>query len=452
MRGVVFPLAILMLLTGCSNSDDPGDLIGDPNNIGFFRVVNAIGDSPSTAIRVDDGVGGSIAFGQATILSQLPAGVEYEIDVSYTTPQGEEILVIEDQRISITRDVTSNLIVFGTLDGPQVLVFDQAEPNVAEDDDTGELQFLHVSFTAQDSLDVHLTQGDEELTAASVQSTLSYQEFSDLIKVPSVDDYRLRITEAGTTTVIWDSGEFRVVQSSRTLILVLDYFGPGDNKLRAVQINANGAFDFINETLPSAFRFYNMLADTGPVDFHFGDTADPALFSNLAFGEVSDYVDLDRGGRSVNITPTGVTDRFVFESSLIIPGGVFSTLLVAGSDQTLSGRLLIDDNRRLSSEIQMRFMNASLNANPVDIYLLDPGEEIADTIEDFSSIPFLGVSNIPIAPGSYDVLATDPVDFEELLAPQRIDVEANGIYTIILTDSAGGGESLQLILADDFLD
>jgi hypothetical protein len=60
--------------------------------------------------------------------------------------------------------------------------------------------------------------------------------------------------------------------------------------------------------------------------------------------------------------------------------------------------------------------------------------------------------SLPVVPQAYDFYVTEAGTTNILTGPVTLNLEANGLYSLVISESEGGGEPLQVSLFDDFAD
>lgn len=452
-RGAV--IIVLSLLLGACGTDD-GYVLGDEEfdpPAGFLRVVNLMPDSPALAILIDDqpfraGVqrlpplnfGSSLPFVQVLPQITLRFSIQYSLD-------NEAVPLITDAPLFIDIDHDATVLLAGTLDNPAMVTIDNPPLTETGDEDSLELQFAHVATSTDVPVDITLVQGTETVQ----QFTLDFSEFTDRIDF-APGDYEIIVTENGTGNELWRSGTFSLSAAVRGLVVLADYFGPGANSVRMLTVGEQLTTTFASEQLPAALRIANMTPDQGPLDIYLND----ALFAeNVAFTDVTAYLDAPLGNVDISVTPFGdPASQLSLTEDQRITSGNFHTLAITGLAETSNAQIYLDDARRVPVRALFNVTNASLSSGSLDVYIAEPGTTPADVspTTQVSQVPLTNSSKgIRLQAGIYDLyLTTTGEDEDVLYGPQRIDIAGGGIYSIFIADSAGGGEPLQVIFTDDF--
>lgn len=461
---------LLLFLVGCGGGGDDDDEVesevfdATPDG-GILTFINAIPDSPSlqiTFIASWDGSGGVVDLEFGQLLSQSGVASGYDVLVTYERPNGELVELFEfsqdlgDTDIEITERDERILLLSGTLNEPYVQIIENTEYRyglpLPEEDETltvdPEVIFIH-SVPGYGPLDFYLTEAPIALSTVAPIATLSFLEAALPVSYEPRDDYRLRVTPIGEPDrVLFDSGEFPLRSNVRNSLVALSYFGPGDNDITVRTTNSL----FTAAELPSAIRVANLVADVAQFDLYFGDTAGTAVFPAVPFQTLTAYLELEADTVAMNVTPIGVDNEFVYQGTQSLGAGLTQTLYIAGLDegvddeQTITGTLVLDDLRPIASEIRVRVVQGSASTGVLDVFLLGPGQVTADQVADYPAL-VLGASSVAaFDPGSYDVVIRDISNDTEVFGPERVTLTADNLYTLLISESAGGGVPLDVRL------
>ena len=472
----ILVLSALVTLAACgSDTVEPVTLPEDVDTTpeqGRLGFVNAIADSPNIVIDwesttvenqafADAGVV-ELTFGQAVL---FPIDVDtYRVRLGYARVSGDPVILREfnednTSTIEIRNDTQITIIASGLLEDPTFTIVEETEYQhgleVPEDGTVlvtdPEFQFAHLAH-AKEPFDFYLTQSGEVLDDVDPSASLAFGEVSTLAVIEPQPDYRIRVTPQGQKSpVLYDSGDFLVVSNQRILLPIFNYFGPGDEDIRARFVDETAA-TFPFESNPNALRVINLVADVPEIDIHFGDTNDEPEFEAMPFGVLSDYRLSDGGSFFMNITPTGIDNQFVYQGSEAFFRGSSNTLLIAGlledPDRNFTRRviasLVTEENRPIATAIQLRVFHAAPSGGLLSIFMLEPGQTTADQ-EPVQGAVSLGSTAVSVLEeGEYDLLVQDTITDVELFGPERISVESDSIYTLLIRDIEGGGTPLQV--------
>ncbi|MEX2488576.1 MAG: DUF4397 domain-containing protein [Pseudomonadales bacterium] len=408
---------------------------------GFLRMVNAVPDSPALRFIVEEREEATLRFGEASQFAGVLPDVPLDFSVTYFD-DGTSVQLITDQ-FAIAPDGDFTAVVTGTLDSPRLILIDNSPVDFADDTNESEIQFAHAAANGPDSVDIFVSEQSEP------NSVLGFGEATAVQTLSANVEAEINVHSPGETEALWSSGPFAFSAATRQLLLLVDYFGPGDTPVRMLAIGQNGARPFPEEDLPAALRVANMIPDRGPLDV----TVDSNLVAeNIDFTDVTDHIELTSGELPIRVTPTGQPDTIVFEGDSEVVTGQFQTLTVAGLDTDTEVSVSEDNARRLSlgATISVSHSSPGVEDETLDVYLLEQGQEVTDTRPDLS-LNFLVTGTVLVDPGSFDLVVTTSGTDDIIFGPQRIDLVRNGIFKVFIHDTPGGGTPVQITLGDDFV-
>ncbi len=443
--GVLRALLVVLasgVLAGCGGSSNYNNnsATNRPITTAFLRLVNTLPDSPTLLAGLDGANLTRVSFAQATPLQQLTSG-KYAINVQYLDTSGSAVALINKEQIELGVDEQATVFIVGTLNDRHTHVIDNLKPMIAAG--SAEVQVMQ-SVASQSSLDVYLTDAAADLAASTKLTTVAFDESSELATVPSGSNYRLRVTAAGSTAVLYDSGAFPIADMTRLMFAVVDYFGPGGSGFRVVQLNGQKASLFPNEVLPGAFRVANMIADVPSVDVYIGGIAGTPPFAGVAFATVAALQDFAAGDLDYAMTVAGDPATVLASGTVTLGAGETRTLIAVRSGG-IATRTTLDTTRPVSERGQLEIINAAPTAGPLDTYVIAAGQTLATTVAAVVNQPLLAFAGGIEAPGSYDVAVTPTATTTPIAGPDPLVIEAGGIYSIYAVDAAGGGAPYQIL-------
>ena len=463
MRNRVLAMALLStllgLLAGCgaSDADDGNAPVALPRQ-GSIRVVHAMPDAGRITSFLSNSVFSANQFGEATALSQQLVG-QYVMNIVMTPPSDTPTTLVENANADLADEDEFSFVMIGTTASPQLVRIDNVEigfgvdPSKPAQFPPPDYQILHGS-TSTGAVDVYVTDAAADLDAATPSATVSFGNVTPLVELDPAVTYRVRVTPAGTKTVLFDSGSFTVARLRRSIYLLLDNFGPTGETLRVANVTAAAAEDFPNQTMQGALRATNMIPDAPLVDIYLGTPTGTPLFQNVAYGTTTPYsLAVTNGAFTANVTPAGVPGTIIATGPLTIVGGQARSLYTTGLDATDSTTLgaVIESQRSITGQAQFRFVQTAPSAGTVDVYLATPGQPISDASPILANGALLASSSVNLTPGTYDLFITRSGTTVQLFGPERISVDAGAVYSSVLFDAAGGGGPLQMQVTQEVL-
>jgi hypothetical protein len=182
-----------------------------------------------------------------------------------------------------------------------------------------------------------------------------------------------------------------------------------------------------------------------------------AVLEDVAFGAVSDYLEVPAGDRQVRITPAGDAETAVFEGAVPVAADTDYTVAAVGEvsedgDQPFEPLVLEDDNSDPEDGMaRVRLVHASPDAPAVDV---TTGGGMGNTL--FDGVEYGASSYVTVPAGDYtlDVRGDTESNDGDVVASFDVSVEAGGVYTgfaagYLSPDDDPSDAAFDLIVAQD---
>ncbi len=448
-----------VLLTGCLDSDDnidqaeslpPAPAIERTD----IRIIHASPDAPKV-----DVFSGTTAIGplqdldyqQGSAFFNLNAG-DYTIRVEAETPGGNAEVLSAD--VSLASGTNYNVIAVGDVADLEAIIV--TAPNTPVPTNTVRVQVLHAAPEAPE-VDVYVTAPDAALADSQPVATLAFKDDAGPLEVPT-GDYQIRITAAGTTTVVFDSGEVALGQSD-LFIAATENVGPGDSPVSLVLATGSGSSVMLDADTDAEVRAIHGIADAPPVDIFavVEDGDDIALFEGAPFKGVTNYIEVAGGDYVLDVAAAADNSIVAIDDAAItLTDGVRYTALANNTLAMADLDLIVDDGRPLATAAQVRIFHASQATGAVDIYVTDDGVLGEMVMPAFTGVEYntgmlAETGYVQLAPGDYFVTVTPTGTQTAAIETGMLSLAAGGIYTAIAVDGDNADAGPQLILADDFV-
>ncbi len=207
---VAATVAFCLLLSACGSGDKAS----------FASVVHLSADTPALDVAIDGGaVFAGLGFGTATGYFGVPSG-DRQVELRLAS----NAAAVLQRRVYFKENFTYSLFAVGALDSIDLVV--------AEDDLTlpgpqkARLRAVHAAPQAP-ALDVYLTSPEADLaTQQPLVADLSFKEVSPYQTFPT-GEYRIRMTRAGTTEVVVDTGTIALTANAIRTVAVVEQPGGG---------------------------------------------------------------------------------------------------------------------------------------------------------------------------------------------------------------------------------
>ncbi|MBQ1783221.1 MAG: DUF4397 domain-containing protein [Gammaproteobacteria bacterium] len=457
-------IAAAVALAGCSWFDDDDD---EPTTTPpvepvstYVRVLHAVPDAPKVNVLVNGSAAlQSVDYPQSSGLIELEEG-DYDLDVEAIIPGGNAV-VISAPDTGLAGDMEYNILAVGTVAGDSLEPLIVAREVAEVPADAVHLQVVHAAANAP-AVDIYVTAPDGTLDAPTF-AAVAFKGNSAETPVPP-GSYRVRITPAGSETVVYDSGTIDLSDEGGKYLLVAAItnteFGDSPVHLAVLDGMVTEGSDTVlirDVNQGSELRVIHTVDDAPAVDVWVNGAApeDGSPLQNLGFGEFTDYLGVPAGSYDLAVAPTGATEPLVIDAQdvALAAGQAYSVIAVGElanvTDETIEPYIVLDNPRSIATEAQVRVIHAASRAPAVDVYVTAT-TDISTAEPVLSAVPFEMASGyLSVAPGTYQVTVTVAGDRNAVaIGPAEVSVTAGGIFTAVAHNN---GEGFGLLLMDDFV-
>ncbi|RUO20598.1 DUF4397 domain-containing protein [Aliidiomarina haloalkalitolerans] len=452
-----------LLLAACNSSSSPTQLDPNPPSpppppppVGEFelRVHHASADAPAVNITVNGGnFLENVDYQVSSGLAVVDEGT-YEVGVDAILADGSTATVIGPLSLDLEADTRYDVFALGRVDDETLEPFIVANPIADIGSGNARLQVLH-GVPVDLTVDVYLTAFDADLSAEQPAATLSYQDYTGQVEV-AAGDYQIRITVAGDAdAVVFDSGEVTFPAGADLFVTATPSVGANSANRPIALLVADGEGSAVLHSVDAGAdaRVVHAVADAPAVDVLVNDDA---VLTEVPFLAFSDYLNVPAGEYNIKVNAAG-TDVTVIDADLELANAAQYTVLAVGElgGDGISPAVLVDVNRRITTEAIVRIVHASPAAGPVDIYVTAT-DDISEAEPAFGGVDFdasdlQATGNVALLPGEYYVTVTLAGTKDAAIGPILLNLLGGGIYTAVAVDATAGGLPPQLILLDDFV-
>lgn len=444
------------MLGGCNDDDDRSSNAVQPGNDGVakLRVVHAVADAPNVNVLANGGaVLNNVPYAVASaLLSVDPAS--YDVQVDGILP-GSTATVIGPAEIALRDDQITNVLAVNTLASIEPLIVTVPEIDVAAD--SVRLTVVHGAAAAPE-VDVHVTAPDADLGEPT--GTFSFKQTLGPVTVPA-GEYRIRVTAAGTDTVVFDTGEtgLALAGGSDLLVTAIANTGTGDAPIALLVADGEGSAVVRDAATPAGLKVVHAAPTVGDAEVFVSSESlglnDVELIDTIAYLDVvpsaDASVDVDAATDyrvKVSQAGTGADAALINVGDIALAAGQAYTVVATGGSDGEDAQLLLtaDDNRAIATEARVKVMHAAPAAGVVDVYVTPVGSvsttdilngDVTPTLNDFA---FATITDyVSLAEGEYDirVVAGDG----SVLAIDTAVTLANGVVANVIAhgpDAADG--------------
>lgn len=413
-----------------------------------IRFLHAAPDAPAVDIKLNNGNGPAVfsntAFKNITNYTLVDAG-------SYTfvvTAAGSSDEVVRFNPISVSAGNIYTVVARGTLNPSdnydfEVRVFvDNNEGTafvdlITADTPTSLLRVVHTSYDAP-GVDIWV---DGEIAI----SNLAYGMSSGYATVES-GNRQVQVTPNGASSPVVIDADLNLSENTDYTVFAVD---------ELAMIAPLVAEDMRQPNAGMAkIRFLHASPDAPAVDIKLNSGDGPAVFSNKAFGDITDYAEVDGATYTFVVTPAGAGDEVVVFEPVTLADGDLYTVVAHGTLDNNDGyhfavRVFIDNGDGMSyvdltpAISNVMVIHASPDAPGVDL-LVDNLVLNSVALEFPDNTGYLGIGsgdrNVKI-----NVSGTETTVIEAYL---NLNAEMN--YSIFAIDEVA--QISAMVLADDLTD
>lgn len=437
-----------------SNDQSNEDGINEIAETASVRIVHASPDAPTVNVTANGELLGfltGVDYQQASESLSIDTGASYDIAVEANTPAGPvEVLSLV---LSPDADVLYNAVAIGSVVDETLELLTLAQTSEELTEGNVRATVVHVAENAP-LVDVYITAFNDDINAAQANVTLDYKANSGSIEVPG-GEYQIRITPAGSKTVVFDSGAIELPANNEFLVLATSNVAPGDSPVALTISNGTTSSVVLDTNTPAALRAVHGVADAPAVDIIANN--DIALFDSAEYTNVTDYLNVASGDYDVDVAVASDNATVAIDDANVsLEAGMYYTAVANNELATIDLDLITDRPRRVATAVQVRIFHAASLTSDIDIYLTADGE-IADATPIFTDIPYLDgdladTGYAQISAGEYVITVTPSGSKTEVIETGVLSLQANKLYTAFAVNGPNAGDAPVLILADDFVE
>ena len=439
---LVAVVAATVVVPACSSSSSPAAVMNTQ-----LRVIHASSDAPNVDVLVNGAKAASnVPYETASDFLTIPAGPA-TIQIN---PTGSATSVINvNPTLVESQQYTAIAVGYAAPSAPAA----QAITSVLVDDSGNtpaagnvKLRVVH-GAPAAPAVDVYVTAPGEALPASPTISALSYKNYAPAAGVKALEvaggNYEIRVTVAGTSTLVFDSGSVSLPANADLLVIAVPASGASPISLL---VAPSGSAAFVIPSTLAAVRVAHFSPNVPAVNIFLtspGQANGSAnqVESNFSFPSASAYLAVAPAtyDASVALYPgtTGVLSLNNASLAANTSTSVFAIGLLGGTGtQQLQLAAFSDDRTPVQGKAKVRVIHLAPDAPPVDVVALNAGS-IAATLVTNLSYPNATAADLQVAPGTY-TLAVVPAGASSPILPTSSGVTVNLTAGQVVTVAAIG--------------
>ena len=427
-------VSALLLLAGCGSESS----LPNPTGKGSIRAINAINTSPTFGFLIEERTAGSAAYQEATAPQRFD-DFEYRFNFEVVLAGRVEASRVASvvQKIDANQEYT--FVLTGSIDAPNVLVWDKPQANFADTDTAFEIQVAHLA-EGFPSVDVFIAAEGVPPSAGQEVATIAFGNVMPVREFES-GDYVVTVTAAGDPgAVLFESDP--VTFGARNSLLV-GVFAPTGNDVSPLAIRGftdGGTAALITERNSSpTLRVIHSAQDLGNVDVYNDEALTDVLATDVAFKGVTGDLPIAAGNSDIKVTPAGSTASVLVEAIANISAATRNNVVLTGTGGTYAATGYVPDRTSVQTFAKLSLFNGASNFDLVDIYAVETGTLIEeDTLARAVAIPIANRSTTAVIPnpGTYDFYVTRFTEEVPVAGPLTRTVARGDIIELFLFDTA----------------
>jgi Domain of unknown function (DUF4397) len=365
LKSLAVLLALPLVLAGCKINS----INYFPPTPAHFRVVNVLGTTTPINVAVN-GVTSWTGLNFEAMTGYLDfENVSTKISVSLA---GSTSPLVEQTFAAVTGDQSYTIIVFGTTDAPSLGVL--ADATKAPPSGQYDLNLFNAAPVGNGSalgtypIDVYVTPPGQPLDNISPTFPgVTYSNGNNFGQFPA-GQYQLRMTIYGTKTVIYDSGSITFQEQTASDLII---YSRGSEVLTNALFNdsVGAGQQMVANSLLARYKVVNAAFQTGPVNALRNGIVN---VSNLAYATASIYNIVFSGAATVTFEANSAPGATIASLANTFIPATDQSIFVSGFAGSTSAVALNDNNLPpASGATSVRFVNASPDSAPLDVYIND---------------------------------------------------------------------------------
>ncbi len=452
--------SLAFFLFGCSGSDDDD---ASTSEVARLQIINAIPDSPTLAISVDEETGDDdddetvssvvrlLSFMDATSTIQSDAE-SVVVGVTFEDPDSDaDIELLDELEIALVEDSIHYLVLTGSFAIPSIELVTRAYGDLdeVEEEDVAEVQVINASTLDPAVVNLVGTTGRTFTLFPGASSTVERLDVSD--------DYRLELDHA-SGDARFEIEALSFAERARSLVVVVDRAEGGPMPIVVSALGASTVFS--DESRPTYVRVLNTMPDTSQIELMLNDAfggPDSAEFS-LDYLHMSLPFEVRSETSFINVDVREGTDAF--ETVVSINPDSNDVLILGGRlrDETAAATVTSVRTVAPATQVSLMVLNAAdvqvLDDDdepvPLDIsfHVLEAGEGLSESSADAAGLDHLDSREFYAKATPSVVVATRAGTNDIVAGPVALPMLSGTSVLVVVVEAPGGGRPLSLLIQE----
>ena len=432
MRQTLLACVAAMAVAACGSDSSLPVATGK----GSVRAINGIPSAPEIAFMIEERVLDGMVYKAATSLPNDWDDLDYLFNFEYQPPEIlTERVRFASEALKVKVDTAHTFLVWGDFSAPTITSWEWPEREFNEADTVFELRVSSAAVALGD-IDVYFALEGVAPVLGEQLATVSPGEVSDPVDFES-DSYVVTITPAGDPSTILLQTNPSLTSSLRSeLLVVFDGDANDTAPVTARRFNDIGATVTLPDSrFPPTRRFIHGTMNLETFDIYDDEAVTNRIYSGLVFGEATGDLDVDVGDLPITLTAENNTGAILFERTYLALAGTRLNTYMYWAEDELFGSALFVNRRSIETEARIAWFHSADNNEIVDLYLVDRGESIDETLpRQLNQLRGFPAPDLRIPAGNYDIYITTAGEKTILDGPIAIDVVLGDVVEAVLLD------------------
>lgn len=432
VRAAALAIFAFVLLSACAESTRP-----EATGKGRIRGINGVATSPELIFLIEERPQGNVNYRAVSGFTEWD-DLTYIFNFDMFLPNAAEPDRIASQTVDVLAGNDHTLVLTGTLANPAILSWEEEEREWDGTETVFEVDFFHVSPLLGE-VDVYFA---AEGTAPVVGNEIATMSNGD--RIPYLElaegDYELIITAPGDpATVMFQSSGLARLPSERITIGLFDT-DPSITAPVGVNIIFDGgaAQSLSDINSPPQIRLSHASYGVENINGYFDDDFGTVIFPNLAFGETTLYTDITETITPFDVALISAPATTVAEADIQRINNLHRTFVFWGLPGQHLLRVLAHDARPVEAFPVARVTDLSANIAELDIYIVEPGTVLDDTIAPRfgGAIPGISTDYFDLEAGMHEFILTLAGEQTPIATSLIVDVANGDVVDMLIVDTA----------------
>ncbi len=429
---LLMTLAATALLVACTGESNLPVATGKAN----VRAINAIITSPNISFKIEERGISDVAYMGVSAQGRYD-DLDYTFNFDVFFAGDTTNTRIASLHIDFIADQDYTLLISGTLTSPVITLWESTDRTFVQGDTVFQARFAHTSYTLG-AVDYYFAAPGVAPVTGQQVATLSFGEITGPIDLET-GLYVITITTAGDPLdILYTSAESQILAQSDLIITPFD--GDADDVapviVRALS-TLGTAFSMPDTSFPATVEFLHGSFDLGPSDIYDDEALLSQVTADHGYRDLTAEIPFVAGDYTFRYTPAGDTTVVTLEGNQSVTSGTRYRFVALGAAGVYSRASVVLNRRQVDTLVKLLLFLTSSNFAAVDIYVVDAGEPITDTLPFLSAIPTgQQIPALGLAAGSFDIYVTDVATQDILAGPVQIDVVLGDVVDLVMFDTA----------------